>query len=1185
MNSSEAHTSWELGATIGGRYRVLGELGRGGMGVVHRVRHLGWGADMAVKSPRPEAVRDPGDEESFVREAETWVSLGLHPNVCACHYVRVIDGMPRVFAEYVDGGSLAGWIRDGRLYAGGADEALRRVLDIAVQTARGLDHAHRAGLVHQDVKPANVLLDRAGTAKITDFGLARSKYGVPTAGNRVLGWEPEASVLVPTGGMTLAYASPEQLAGQSVGRRSDVHSFAVSVLEMVTGGVRWQFGSIAAFALDDFLADPGNPVTAPPELAHLLRRCLRPQAAGRPPSMADVADVLTDIYATCAGSPYPRPLPVAAELRADELNNRALSLLDLGRVDDAAEAFAAALDADPRHVPALYNDELLRWRRGRRTDEDVITRLERVRRDTGDTADTRRLLAQVQLERGELRAARDLLEEAARTRPEDRESEAALDAARSGTAAHAAPAGTWELPLPASPLDLLPGLRSRRPWKQEALPLALARDARIALTGCPDGALRLWDVRGERCVKTLWGHRREVEGVALTPDGRYALSLAADGVVRFWNLSRGFLARPVLGSPLFRGEPRILDSARPPRIPRDPARRSVCLTPDGRTAVAVDGRGTVRVWDTRNGRLRGAFPGHLDGGGVAVTADGNRVIATHGDKEKGHVPVEAGDFAADVWDVPSGRCVRELSGHATMPDVLYVSPDGRRAVTGTFRTLALWDLEAGRRLRTFTGALGDRAVAFSPDGRLLASAGHAHGGVRLWETGTGRCLRTYRGHERDVTALAFTDGGRTLVSASADRTVRAWSLPGGYTAPPRLSVPRRHAEVSRLGDRVDTLLGEAEEARTSGRYDTALARLEAARATTGYERAPRVMAAWGDLARHVRRGILRGAWPVREFTHPGSTSGPVILSGDGRLAVTGSWDETVRLWEVDTGALIREFPGHTRHVLEVDLSEEHGRLLTVDSAGTARLWRTDTGECLRSLASGMRDYLGEHRPVGACLIPGGRHAVVAAPHAVRWWNLHDGRVDRSVETPRGRQYRIVAAAPDGRTIAVADRHGVDLLDAADGTVLRTLTDPRADRNIQHWTPAQLRFADGGRRLFVAGGIGVDHDTVQVWDVATGAALHAFGRDRSCRELAVTAGGDFALSGDIGTHVLAWDVTTGRRLRAFDSHAGSSGLSALSMTPDARLALARTTDGVLRVWQLDWELVVPDAPEDAPADAL
>lgn len=1184
MNVPTPPASWESGATVDGRYRVIGELGRGGMGVVHRVRHLAWGIDMAVKSPRPEIFRGSGDEEGFVQEAEAWVSLGLHPNVCACHYVRVIDGVPRVFAEYVDGGSLAESIGDGSLYAGDTREVIGRVLDIAVQMARGLDHAHRRGLVHQDVKPANVLLDSEGAAKITDFGLARFRRTAVPDDDTVLEAGQEISVLVPTGGMTLAYASPEQFAGEAVGRRSDVYSFAISVLAMVTGGVRWQFGATAGHDLDVYLADSTNPVTAPPELANVLRRCLRLHASGRPPSMTDIAGVLTEIYETQTGFPYPRPVPQEADLRADELNNRALSLLDLGHDDDAAEAFAAALDADPRHVPALYNDELLRWRRGRRTDEGVITRIERVGQDTADTREVRRLLAQVQVERGELTVACELLAALAQEGPADGEVAVVLEAARSGSVGDARATAVWPVLWPARPLDELEYPPSKGFGTHESLPVALTHDARLALSGCPDGTLRLWDVRGGRCLKRLRGHRRGVEAVDLTSDGRHALSQDADGAVRFWDLSKGFLTRLAGGVPLYQGEPRPRDLFRTDRVSSDPHRRSVRLTPDGRTAVAVDVRGTVRVWDTRDGRLRGTFPSHLDGGGVAVTADGSRVIATLREKDAVHLPEEERDFAALVWDVASGRRLHALTGHAVMPNVLCVSADGRRAVTSTFDELLLWDLESGRRLRTFTGGSGARAAALSPDGRLLASSGRVYGGVRLWETETGRCLRTYRGHEGDITSVLFTDGGRSLVSAAADRTVRAWSLPGGYVSPPRLSEPRRHAEVTRLGARVDALLGEAEKARTAGRYGVALARLEAVRATTGYERAPRVMAAWGDLARHTGRAGLRAAWPVREFTHPGAKSGPVALSDDGKLAVTGSWDDTARLWDVGTGALVREFPGHARHVGEVCLSEDGGRLLTADSAGTVRLWRTDTGDCLRTLTTEEPMPYAEERPVAACLLPGDRHAVIGTPAAVRWWNLHDDRVERTAETPGGRRgEKTVSAAPDGHTLAVGSRTGVELLDATDGRVLHTLTDPRADRSVQHWRPARLCFTDGGGRLLVAGGMGVDADTVRVWDVVTGAAVREFGGPHACGKLAVTADGGFALSGGIGSHVLAWDVTTGRRLRAFDSHAGTSGVAALAMTPDARLAVARTMDGVLRVWQLDWELTAPDAPAGTPAD--
>jgi serine/threonine protein kinase len=119
----------------------------GGMGLVHRVRHLQWDVDLAVKSPRPEMLRTAADRERFIAEAQAWVALGLHPHVCACHDVRVLDGedVPRVFAEYLAGGSLRDRIDDRHLYDGTAEDAVARMLDISVQVAWGLQHAHEHG--------------------------------------------------------------------------------------------------------------------------------------------------------------------------------------------------------------------------------------------------------------------------------------------------------------------------------------------------------------------------------------------------------------------------------------------------------------------------------------------------------------------------------------------------------------------------------------------------------------------------------------------------------------------------------------------------------------------------------------------------------------------------------------------------------------------------------------------------------------------------------------------------------------------------------------------------------------------------------------------------------------------------------------------------------------------------------
>ncbi|WP_256102343.1 serine/threonine-protein kinase [Streptomyces sp. Ncost-T10-10d] len=302
-----APESWQPGEVILDLYEVLDVVHSGGMGVVHRVRHRGWNVDLAVKTPRPELVASAGGRRRFEAEAGTWVGLGLHPHTVNCSYVRTVDGLPRVFAEWVDGGSLAEAVTGGRLYEGGPVTALRRILDIAVQIAWGLDHAHAAGLVHQDVKPANVMLEPDGTAKVTDFGLA----GIRPAGN---GTPHDAPPDVTFGGMTPAYCSPEQ-ALAATGRReirltpaTDVWSWALTVLELFTGRRPTRHGQAAAEALEELMA--GGPADArvpavPPAVVGLLRQCFVTAPEARP-APGHLADVLGDLYGDLTGTPFPR---------------------------------------------------------------------------------------------------------------------------------------------------------------------------------------------------------------------------------------------------------------------------------------------------------------------------------------------------------------------------------------------------------------------------------------------------------------------------------------------------------------------------------------------------------------------------------------------------------------------------------------------------------------------------------------------------------------------------------------------------------------------------------------------------------------------------------------------------------------------------------------------------------------
>lgn len=167
----------QKGGKILETYQVTSDAIHGGMGSVWRVHHMNWNVDLAMKRPQPKYFAEAGErrKEEFIAECENWINLGLHPNIVSCYYIRDISGVPSIFSEWMDGGSLKDCIRNGSVYTGSRPETIERLLDIAIRFANGLQYAHEAGLLHQDVKPDNLLLNKDREAKVADFGLARAR--------------------------------------------------------------------------------------------------------------------------------------------------------------------------------------------------------------------------------------------------------------------------------------------------------------------------------------------------------------------------------------------------------------------------------------------------------------------------------------------------------------------------------------------------------------------------------------------------------------------------------------------------------------------------------------------------------------------------------------------------------------------------------------------------------------------------------------------------------------------------------------------------------------------------------------------------------------------------------------------------------------------------------------------------
>lgn len=194
------------------RYEILGVLGKGGMGVVYKARDTKLKRIVALKFLPAELSTDRESRDRFVQEAQTAASLS-HPNICTIHEVDETEGTSFIAMEYVEGNTLKDKIKGEPLHE---EEALI----IAGQIAEGLSEAHRKGIIHRDIKSANIMVSEKGFVKIMDFGLAKLTGGAElTKANRIIG--------------TVSYMSPEQVRGEGVDKRTDVWALGVLLYEML----------------------------------------------------------------------------------------------------------------------------------------------------------------------------------------------------------------------------------------------------------------------------------------------------------------------------------------------------------------------------------------------------------------------------------------------------------------------------------------------------------------------------------------------------------------------------------------------------------------------------------------------------------------------------------------------------------------------------------------------------------------------------------------------------------------------------------------------------------------------------------------------------------------------------------------------------------------------------------------
>ncbi len=1065
---------------------------------------------------------------------------------------------------------------------------------LGVQAADALQHAHDMGVVHRDIKPSNIMLDMEGQLWITDFGLAQVQ---------------DATEITVTGDFvgTLRYMSPEQALAKRVvvDHRTDIYSLGVTLYELMTtqrafdGTTRAEvlrkiaFGAptpprkinrdipipLETVILKSLARNPDDRYQTARELADDLRalRDDRPIVA-RPPNVAQRLEkwtrrnpafakliVVTTLLLVLISS-----LAALAGWREFAIEQRRRSQLQQElRLSEGSRLTANArleLDSDPG-LALLLALEGARRNPSRAANNALLSAI--------DEAHEYRTLTGHATYAGQARFSPNghfIVSTAAYPHSQTGVQPAIVWDAQTGQLLHQFDDRTWITSAVISPdgARVLTTTNPHPPWHvnhlgqdpranlppciwdaltgrkvltlndarlPEAHEATFSRDGLLLVTPAADNTACIWDTLSGRVLQTLQGHQGRVVFAAFSPDSRQVATIGEDQTVRVWWADSGQAINTIRWSTETEERP-----------------WSAVFSPDGRRLLTNFCHWGPHVWDIASGRR--VNPGRWKGRHAIFTADGTRTIT-----------FDIGGNVAEVNDVVTGERLVALAGHLDTINAISLSPDGQTVLTASSdRTIRLWDVDTGTPLATLRGhRLAVSGATFSPDGQRVSSASLDRT-VRIWNVRSGSqrfSLADDRLAFPCTWATYSPQGTHVLVLTSATPRCAIWDLATGKQLVSVAGVcgqPPVKSEVLVAGEDDTARVWD----RMTGKELAALSRrggkLRGAQLSENGEIVLLIDEDGPNYVWHWKTGrcfVLRGQ-QGQVYT--------ACLSPDSKLAVTGSLNGRVSIWNTDSGSLESEFvfPGGVR---ATHFSSDGRQLLIVTDRNTAHLWDVATKSEVTSMsAPGAPMNDGQWNADATRVVT--YHA--ERNDAVRVWDTRTGDLLGTLSDLPGHTKAVFA--PDGHQVAVASMtSGLILWDVAN----------QQQRVISAGPYRSVTFSADGKWLAAATSVpredpvatapnphslGRHPPTLCVWDTATWELVRTIplpGSDTFFLEFLADGTQVLASAQSFGARIL--DRRQGTETGRIVGHAAP--ITHVTFSPDAAQVLTASRDGTASLWDL------------------